>query len=98
VLVAHFSFRPFWKKTVFVCAGLCMMLVKNGVRIAALTLLANYVNPDFLYGRLHHQGGVVFFLIGIALLLPVYWYLRKGEMQTHGSRDQVAPEPAAGPD
>lgn len=79
LLVAHFSFRPFWKKLVFVVAGLCMMLVKNGIRIAALTLLANYVNPSFLTGSLHHQGGIVFFLIGLALLLPVYWALRKGE-------------------
>jgi exosortase len=79
LLVAHFSFRPFWKKLAFVAAGLCMMLVKNGIRIATLTLLANYVNPAFLTGRLHHQGGIVFFLIGLALLLPVYWALRRGE-------------------
>ena len=79
LLVAHFAFRPFWKKAVFVLAGLAMMLIKNGVRIATLTLLANYVNRDFLYGRLHHQGGVVFFVIGLALLLPVYWLLRRGE-------------------
>jgi len=79
LLVAHFSFRPLWKKAVFVCAGLCMMLIKNGIRIATLSLLANYVDPAFLYGRLHHQGGVVFFLIGLILLTPVYWYLRKGE-------------------
>ncbi len=82
LLVAHFSFRPFWKKLVFVAAGLGMMLVKNGIRIAALTLLANYVNPSFLTGSLHHQGGIVFFLIGLALLIPVYWALRKGEPAT----------------
>ena len=79
LLVAHFSFGPFWKKLVFVTAGLCMMLVKNGIRIATLTLLANYVNPSFLTGSLHRQGGIVFFLIGLALLLPVYWILRRGE-------------------
>lgn len=80
VLVAHFSFRPVWKKLVFVLAGLFMMIIKNGIRIATLTLLANYVNPNFLYGKLHHQGGVVFFLIGLALLIPVFWYLRRGEV------------------
>lgn len=79
LLVAHFSFRPFWKKLVFVASGLCMMLIKNGIRIASLTLLANYVNPAFLTGNLHHHGGVVFFLIGLALLLPVFWILRNGE-------------------
>jgi len=79
LLVAHFSFRPLWKQAVFVIAGLAMMLIKNGIRIATLTLLANNVNPEFLYGKLHHRGGFVFFLIGLALLLPVYWLLRRGE-------------------
>jgi exosortase len=78
-LLAHFAFRPVWKKLVFVFAGLCMMLIKNGIRIATLTLLANYVNPDFLYGNLHHRGGVVFFLIGLGLLIPTFWILHRGE-------------------
>jgi exosortase len=72
VLISHFSFRAFWKKVVFVVAGIMIMLIKNGVRIATLTLLANYVNPDFLYGNLHHRGGIVFFVLGLILLLPVY--------------------------
>jgi len=79
LLVAHFSFTKLWKQAVFVVAGLLLMLVKNGIRIATLTLLATYVNPDFLHGSLHRDGGVVFFLIGLALLWPVYWLLRRGE-------------------
>lgn len=79
LLLAHFAFGRVWKKVAFVVAGLCMMLIKNGIRIATLTLLANYVNPDFLYGSLHHEGGVVFFLIGLALLIPVFSFLRRGE-------------------
>jgi len=90
VLVAHFSFRPMWKKLVFIAAGLCMMLIKNGMRIATLTLLANYVDPDFLYGKLHHQGGIVFFLIGLALLLPVFFYLRKDEQPGVGMAETEA--------
>ena len=79
VLVSQFAFSKFWKKALFVCAGLLVMIVKNGVRIATLTILANYVDPEFLYGRLHREGGVVFFLVGLALLLPLYWQLRKNE-------------------
>jgi len=79
LLLAHFAFTRFWKKVVFVVAGLVTMALKNGVRIATLTILANYVDRDFLFGRLHHQGGIVFFLIGLGLLLPVYWFLRRGE-------------------
>jgi len=89
VLIAHFSFSTFWKKAVFVFAGLLMMLVKNGVRIATLTILAQYVNRGFLYGRLHHEGGIVFFLLGLVLLIPVYWFLRRGE--TSPSRTEADP-------
>jgi exosortase len=79
VLVAHFSFAKFWKKILFVAVALLVMVVKNGVRIATLTILAKYIDPGFLFGRLHHEGGIVFFLIGLALLFPVYWLLRRGD-------------------
>lgn len=82
VLVAHFSVKQFRKRAVFVFAGILMMVVKNGVRIAALTLLAKYVDPNFFFGRLHHEGGGVFFLIGLALLLPVYFLLRRAGTST----------------
>lgn len=91
VLIAHFVFRTFWKKLVFVAAGLLMMLVKNGIRIATLTILANYVDPRFLSGSLHRDGGIVFFLLGMALMLPVYWLLKEGETQ---NPRMAEPEPA----
>lgn len=79
ILVAHFYIERFWKQAVWVIAGLLVMIVKNGVRIVTLTLLACYVDPGFLYGRLHHEGGVVFFLLGLAMLAPVLWLLQRGE-------------------
>jgi len=84
ILVAHFYLRTFWKQSVLVLAGLVVMILKNGVRIVALTLLASYVNPAFLSGRLHHDGGVVFFLLGLALLAPVLWILQRGESRSAG--------------
>jgi exosortase len=95
LLVAHFSFSKFWKKAVFILAGLLMMIVKNGVRIATLTILANNVNPEFLYGRLHRDGGVVFFLLGLSLLVPVYWFLRRGEAPLKTSGPVPTPMPQA---
>jgi len=54
-------------------------VVKNGIRIATLTILAQYVDRGFLFGRLHHEGGVFFFLVGLLLLVPVFWILRRTE-------------------
>jgi exosortase len=79
VLVGHFFLHKFWKQVVFVLAGFVVMIIKNGIRIVTLTALANYVDPAFLYGNLHREGGVVFFMIGLLLLLPVFWILNLGE-------------------
>jgi exosortase len=88
ILVAHFYLNTFWKQMVLVIAGLFVMILKNGVRIVALTLLASYVDPGFLYGRLHREGGVVFFLLGLLLLAPLLWLLERSERK-------VATEPRA---
>jgi len=79
LVVAHFYLKNFWNKALFVICGLFIMILKNGIRIATLTLLAMYVNPSFLTGRLHRQGGIVFFLVGLLLLLPVLWLLQRTE-------------------
>ncbi len=79
ILVAYFYLHTFWKQLVLVIAGLFIMILKNGVRIVTLTLLASYVDPGFLYGRLHREGGVVFFLLGLLLLAPLVWLLQRGE-------------------
>jgi exosortase len=79
LLIVHFGLHNLWTKAIFVVCAFLMMILKNGIRIVILTLLARYVDPGFLYGRLHRQGGVVFFLIGLLLLAPVYWLLRRSE-------------------
>jgi exosortase len=82
LLATHFALKSFWKKALFLACGLFVMILKNGIRIATLTLLAMYVDPGFLYGRLHHRGGMVFFLIGLVLLLPVLLFLQRSETKT----------------
>ena len=79
ILVAHFYLRTFWKQALIVLVGLFVMILKNGVRVVTLTLLASYVDPSFLFGKLHRQGGVVFFLLGLALLAPLLWLLERSE-------------------
>src|SRR5215468_3521702 len=79
ILVAHFYLRSFWRRAALVLVGLFVMLLKNAIRIVTLTLLASYVDPGFLYGNLHREGGVVFFLIGLAILAPLLWWLERSE-------------------
>lgn len=79
LLVAHFRLKHFWHKTLFVVSGMFMMLLKNGIRIVTLTLLAVYVDPSFLIGRLHREGGIIFFVLALLLLLPVLVLLQHWE-------------------
>jgi exosortase len=79
ILAAHFCLRTFWRQLIFVLAGLFVMILKNAIRIVTLTLLAIYVDPGFLFGRLHHEGGIVFFLIGLTFMAPLLWWLERSE-------------------
>jgi exosortase len=79
LIAAHVCLRTTWRQVVFVLCSIAIMIVKNGVRIATLTLLSIHVDPSFLYGNLHHHGGVVFFLLGLLMLLPIMWLLMRGE-------------------
>lgn len=82
LLVSHFQLNRFWSKALFVVFGLLMMILKNGIRIATLSILAIYVDPGFLLGRLHHEGGIVFFALALLLLLPVLALLRRWESRS----------------
>ncbi len=79
LLAAHLYLRTAWKKFVFVVLGLLLSVVKNGIRITTLTLLSVYVDRGFLYGRLHRQGGFVFFLLALLILLPVFLWMEKSD-------------------
>jgi exosortase len=81
LLAAHLYLRTGWKMLLFVLLSLPVSLVKNGIRIATLTLLSIYVDPGFLTGRLHREGGFVFFLIALLILCPVFLWLEKSDKQ-----------------
>jgi exosortase len=79
LLAGHVYLRSGWKKAILVLAVLPLALIKNAVRIVSLTLLAMYVNPSFLHGHLHNEGGIVFFLLSLGLVTPLFVLLRNSE-------------------
>lgn len=81
LLAAHLYLRTGWKMLVLVLLSLPLSILKNGIRIATLTLLSIYVNPSFLTGSLHRDGGFVFFLIALLLLFPIFLWLARTEKQ-----------------
>lgn len=79
LMVAYFSLRTGWTKTALMLAVIPLAVVKNAIRIVVLSLLAVYVDPAFITGRLHRQGGMVFFLVTLVLMAGVVWVLRRSE-------------------
>jgi exosortase len=71
--------RKGWSKLALNLAVLPLSLFKNGVRIATLSVLSVYVDRGFMFGDLHHKGGIVFYLIACAVLTIFLWSLWKFE-------------------
>jgi exosortase len=75
MVLAQLLLRSPWRKLLLIALAVPLTVAKNGLRIFSLAMLGTHVDPGFLTGKLHHQGGIVFFalaLLGIFLLL---WFL-----------------------
>lgn len=82
VLAGHLFLRTGWRKFVLVVAMLPFTVLKNGVRIVTLCLLAIYVDTKFITDSfLHHSGGFVFYLPALGLLALLLWWFRRAERQ-----------------
>jgi exosortase len=79
LILTHLFLRTLWSKIVFVAFIIPMAIAKNAIRIFTLAMLGIHVNPDFLEGRLHHEGGGVFFALALAVLLALLWALQRVE-------------------
>ena len=88
LVIAHESLRGNVRRAVLLASTIPIVILKNGIRIVTLTLLAIYVDPSFLTGNLHHEGGIVFFLIGLVVLIPIIALLRHGEKPAQASAKQ----------
>jgi exosortase len=88
--VVHYGLHSLWTKLFFLACAFFMMILKNGIRIVTLTLLAMYVDPSFLFGKLHRDGGIVFFLLGLLLLLPILLLLQRGESRALAGKKELA--------
>jgi hypothetical protein len=44
-----------------------------------LSLLSIHVDRSYLSGQLHHEGGIVFFLLSLGLMAPVLFLLVRSE-------------------
>ncbi len=81
VLAGHMFLKRGWNKALLVLAVIPVTMLKNGIRIVTLSLLALYVDRGFLESSLHRDGGILFFILALCLMAPILFLLRRSEQR-----------------
>ena len=79
MVLAQLLLRSPWRKALVIVLAVPLSVAKNGLRIFTIAMLGTRVDPGYLTGRLHHQGGIVFFAIILVVVFALLWILRRGE-------------------
>ena len=80
LVAGHFFLRTLWGKMGIVAIVVPLAITKNALRIVALALLANYVDPAYITNSIwHRSGGVPLFLFSLLLLFILIWFVRRLE-------------------
>jgi exosortase/archaeosortase family protein len=90
LILAHLFVRSWWSKTLLTLAVIPLSVAKNAVRIFTIAELTTRVDPSFIEGRLHRNGGVVFLTMAVVMVILLLWLLRKSELRALRDRSLMA--------
>ncbi|HTZ97561.1 MAG TPA: exosortase/archaeosortase family protein [Terriglobales bacterium] len=76
MVLAQLFLRSPWRKTFVIGIAIPLSVAKNGLRIFTIAMLGTRVDPAFLTGKLHHNGGVIFLSLALAVIFLLLWALR----------------------
>jgi exosortase len=91
ILAGYVFLRSYSMRFFFSLLTVPVVIFKNAVRIVTISSLGVYVDPGFLYGRLHKYGGLPFSLVSLAILLPLLMAMQKLD---HERNESVKPAAA----
>ena len=69
MVLAQVSLRSPWRRALVIAVAIPLSVAKNGLRVFVLAMLTTRVDRSFITGRLHHQGGIIYFLIALAAII-----------------------------
>jgi len=79
MVLAFLLLRSWWKRALLIAMAIPLSIIKNGFRIFVIAELGTHVDPGFLTGRLHRQGGIIFFVLSLVLITVLLFALRRTE-------------------
>lgn len=83
MVLAQLLLRSPWRKALIILVAIPLSVARNGLRIFTIAMLTTRVDPGFLTGRLHREGGIIFFLIALVVTFLLLWILRRAEEANH---------------
>lgn len=90
MVLAQLLLRSAWRKAFVIALALPLSIAKNSLRIFTLAMLGTRVDPDYLTGKLHRHGGIVFFAVALAAVFFVLWILRRAENNAVGADTAIS--------
>jgi exosortase len=79
MVLAQLFLRSNWRKTLLIAAAIPLSVAKNALRIVTIAILGTRVDPGYLHGNLHRQGGIIFLGIAVAAEVLLLWILQRTE-------------------
>jgi len=89
LVLAHLFLDAWWKKALLVAATVPLAVAKNAVRIFTIVELGTRVDPGYLNGRLHRNGGILFFGLAVCAIALLLWLLRHKQSRGLSTRSRT---------
>ncbi len=84
MVLTHVLLRSAWRKVVVIAVAIPLSVAKNGLRIFVLAMLSTRVDRSYLAGRLHREGGIIYFLLALALIFLLVLGAHRSEEKRKG--------------
>jgi exosortase C (VPDSG-CTERM-specific) len=81
LLASHLFLNRTWRRIVLVAFVIPLGIVRNGFRILVIGLLCVHIGPHMIDSVIHHRGGPLFFVLSLAPLFLLLWWLRRQEQR-----------------
>ena len=90
MVLAQLLLRSPWRKALLICLAVPLSVAKNGLRIFTIAMLGTRVDPRFLTGKLHRDGGIVFFAVALLATFVLLWILRTSERRPSTTAPRIS--------